>query len=312
LANVTPSPQALRPEGLTLKAPAKINLSLKVTGRRADGYHFLETLMQKVSLYDELELRACAGGVHLRCLGESGVPENRGNLVFKAAELFLQATRERRGGSDAGVDITLIKRIPVAAGLGGGSSDAAATLRGLNKLYECGCSAEELATIGLQLGADVPFFLADASAAFATGIGEILRPVEPLCGLSVLLVNPGIPVSTRWVYQTFALTKKENESSLKNSQEGVVETLVLNGSGQTVSLPTVLVNDLEKVTLSRYPEVGRLKNEVLLNGAAQALMSGSGATVFGLFADRQCAVASYTFFKRRFHLTYLVSPVGEK
>jgi len=296
---------------LVIEAPAKINLFLKVTGRRPDGYHFLETIMQKVSLCDEIELRACAAGVQLRCSGNE-VPENRENLVYRAAALFLQATQGRRGGPESGVDITLTKRIPVAAGLGGGSSDAAATLKGLNKLYECGCSAVELAEIGLQLGADVPFFLADAPAALATGIGEILQPVEPLRGYSVLLVNPGFPVSTRWVYQTFALTKKENTSNLKNSQEGVVEPFTLSGSLQVVPQGAVLFNDLETVTVSRYPEVGRLKKGLLQNGAASALMSGSGPTVFGLFADRQSADACYTLFKRRFFHTYLVSPVGEK
>ena len=296
---------------LILEAPAKINLFLQVTDRRPDGYHLLETLMQKVSLYDEIKLRMCAAGIPLRC-SVDGTPENKPTPVYRAAALFLQATRGRRGGREFGVDITLTKRIPVAAGLGGGSSDAAATLNGLNKLYEYGCSTVELAEIGLQLGADVPFFLADAPAAFATGIGEILQPVEPLCGYSVLLVNPGFPVSTRWVYQSFALTKKENTSNLKNSQEGILGPFARNGSAQTIPQRTFLLNDLETVTVSRYPEVGRLKEELLLNGAERALMSGSGPTVFGLFADRQSADACYTLFKRRFFHTYLVSPVGEK
>jgi 4-diphosphocytidyl-2-C-methyl-D-erythritol kinase len=299
------------PDRLILSAPAKINLFLKVTGRRHDGYHFLETRMQKVSLYDEIELRVCAEGIHLRC-SDASVPGNRSNIIYRAAELFFQVNRERQGGSGFGVDITLTKRIPVAAGLGGGSSDAATALRGLNELYGCGFSAAELAAIGLQLGADVPFFLADAPAAFAMGIGENLQPVEPLSGYSVLLVNPGFPVSTRWVYQTFALTEKENASNLKNSQEGVVKACALSSSAHAVSPAMVLLNDLETVTLSKYPEIRRLKDELLQNGAAGALMSGSGPTVFGLFADQHCAEACHALFKRRFHHAYLVSPIGAK
>jgi len=295
----------MRQDRLTLKAPAKINLFLRVTGRRSDGYHLLATWMQKVSLYDVVELALCPDGIRLHCSG-GGVPDDRNNLVYRAAELFLQATQGRRRGPAAGVAIGLTKGIPVAAGLGGGSSDAAATLRGLNELFGCGCSAEELAGLGLRLGADVPFFLADASACLVTGIGEILQPVEPLRGYRVLLVNPGFSVSTRWVYQTFALTKKEDASNLVNSQEGVVEAHALGCPVPSVALG----NDLETVTVASYPEIGQLKEELLRNGAVKALMSGSGPTVFGLFADGGGADASYALFKRRFPRTYLVAPVG--
>ena len=301
----------MRQDRLILNAPAKINLYLRVIGRRPDGYHLLETVMQKVTLYDEIELRPRSEGIRLRCSG-GGVPENRMNLVYRAAELLLHANRERRGGAECGVDITLTKKIPVAAGLGGGSSDAAAMLRGLNDLYACGFSTAELAEMGLRLGADVPFFLNDAPSALATGVGEILQPVEPLSGFSVLLINPGFPVSTRWVYQNFALTNKKNVSTLKSLQEGVVEARVLSHSAQAVTPATVLVNDLETVTVSTFPEIGRLKDELLQNGATKALMSGSGPTVFGLFADRQHAIFCFALFKSRFDHTYLVSPVENK
>jgi len=299
----------MRQARLTLKAPAKINLFLRVIGRRADGYHLLETYMQKVGLYDVIDLTPCAEGIHLHCSGDK-VPDNRENLVYRAAELFFQATGGWGCGLPSGVTIDLAKRIPVAAGLGGGSSDAAATLRGLNELFGCGCSTAELAGLGVQLGADVPFFLADTPAALATGIGEVLQSIEPLRGCSVLLVNPGFPVSTRWVYQTFALTRKENASNLKNLQEGVLEARVASCPVPAISQATVLVNDLEKVTVVRYPEIGRLKDELLQNGAIKALMSGSGPTVFGLFAEKRCADACYALFKRRFPHTYLVAPVG--
>jgi len=302
----------MRQNRLSLKAPAKINLFLRVIGRRSDGYHLLETCMHKVSLYDEIELVSCAEGIHLHCFGGGGIPVNRDNLVCRAAELFFEATQERRCCTDSGVTIGLTKRIPVAAGLGGGSSDAAATLRGLNELFECGCSTDELIKLGLRLGADVPFFLADASAAFATGIGEILQPVAPLHGYSVLMVNPGFPVSTRWVYQSFALTKNENASKLESLKEGAANGCALGFPVQAGSPQMVLLNDLEMVTIAKYPELARLKDELLHNGASAALMSGSGPTVFGLFAEERCAEACYALLKRCYPYTYLVAPVGEK
>lgn len=296
---------------LTVQAPAKINLSLRVTGRRPDGYHLLATWMQKVALYDTLELAVCSEGIHFHCAG-AGIPDDRTNLVYRAAELFLQATQGRRGVPAAGIAIHLTKRIPVAAGLGGGSSDAAATLLAMSELFDCALTPDELAVLGLRLGADVPFFLADTPAAFATGVGELLRPVASLRGYSILLVNPGFPVSTRWVYQTFALTKKEDASNLANFQEGVVEEAVFGDSDAVMGPDTVLVNDLETVTRTRYPVIDRLKDELLRCGAVRAVMSGSGPTVFGLFADHGKAEACRVACMPRFPDTYLVAPVEEK
>jgi 4-diphosphocytidyl-2-C-methyl-D-erythritol kinase len=298
----------MQPDRLALKAPAKINLYLRVTGRRADGYHTLETLMQKIDLYDELELKLCEQkGIRLRCVGGM-LPEDKNNLVYRAAALFLQTVASRRAIPVPGVELTLKKIIPVAAGLGGGSSDAAATLQGLDALLDCGCSAGELADLGLQLGADVPFFLAETSAALATGIGEILTPVTPLYGYCVLLINPGFPVSTQWVYQNFALTRNKNTSNLKNSRKEV-DCASLSGDAPQWA---AMHNDLEAVTVSRYPEIKRLKDALVANGAAFALMSGSGPTVFGLFADRQRAEICHAICKRRFEYTYLVAPLPEK
>lgn len=294
-------------EVLAVRAPAKINLFLRVTGRRADGYHTLETLMHKVGLFDLLELRRGGKGVRL-CCGGADLPETADNLVHRAAELFLQAATLRAGRPLPGVEIALTKNIPIAAGLGGGSSDAAATLKGLNRLFDAGLTEGELAALGLRLGADVPFFVADAPAALAVGIGEILTPVAPLTDCSVLLVNPGFAVSTRWVYQNFALTKNRKATNLKNLQESAVR---LNRPGSTVAvkgLPASLHNDLESVTIARFPEIGRLKEELLARGAVAALMSGSGPTVFALFPDRQAAETCRALFARRFTQTFLVHP----
>ncbi len=296
----------MQPKKLTLKAPAKINLYLNVTGQRPDGYHTLETLMQKVSLYDELELRPGDPGVRL-CCPDGTLPEGQDNLVHRAASLLLEKVGQRRAGPLPGVDITLRKNIPVAAGLGGGSSDAASTLKGVDALFDYGCTGEELAAIGIQLGADVPFFLADTSTALATGIGEILQPVAPLTGYRVLLVNPGFPVSTQWVYQTFALTKKEKESKIQNFQNKIDIAASLSRSVQDKVPAASLQNDLETVTMCKYPEIEQVKNRLIEHGAAVALMSGSGPTVYGLFVDEECAINCRAFFKECFEHVYLVS-----
>jgi len=301
----------MQPARVTVRAPAKINLFLRITGRRPDGYHLLSTWMQKVDLCDVIELTVGGEGVRFSCTGD-GIPDDHNNLVHRAADLFLLAARERTDAPVSGVAIQLTKNIPVAAGLGGGSSDAAATLRAMNGLFDCALTPDELAHLGARLGADVPFFLADSPAVLATGIGEILRPVPPLRGYSVVLVNPGFPVSTRWAYQTFALTKNKNASNLTNLQECVAGNVHCGDSDAMISPDTPLVNDLETVTIGRYPFLERLKGELLRYGAVLALMSGSGPTVFGLFADRDKAEACCAACKPRFAATHLVAPVGEK
>ena len=297
----------MQAECLSVRAPAKINLFLRVTGRRADGYHTLQTRMQKVGLFDLLKVQRGGEGVRLHCVG-ADLPENAENLVHRAASLFLETVAQRRGRTLGGVKISLTKNIPIAAGLGGGSSDAAAALKALNSLFEAGLTAGELAAMGLELGADVPFFLADTPAALAVGIGEILTPVAPLSGCFVLLVNPGFSVSTRWVYQTFALTKEEKTTIFKNFRESADPAVRLGLSVTVKGLPAALENDLETVTITRYPEIGRIKEELLAHGAVAALMSGSGPTVFALFSDQQAAETCRVLFARRFGQTYLVPP----
>ena len=299
----------MQAECLSVRAPAKINLFLRVTGRRADGYHTLQTRMQKVGLFDLLKVQRGGEGVRLHCVG-ADLPENADNLVHRAASLFLETVAQRRGRTLGGVKISLTKNIPIAAGLGGGSSDAAAALKALNSLFETGLTAGELAAMGLELGADVPFFLADTPAALAVGIGEILTPVAPLSGCFVLLVNPGFSVSTRWVYQTFALTKEEKTTIFKNFRESADPAVRLGLSVTVKGLPAALENDLETVTITRYPEIGRIKEELLAHGAVAALMSGSGPTVFALFSDQQAAETCRVLFARRFGQTYLVPPLA--
>lgn len=297
---------------LRLRAPAKINLFLNILGRRNDGYHELETLMQKVALYDELELHLTdEPGVRLRC-SRADLPENRDNIAVQAAELFLGKTDNSRQG----VNILLKKNIPVAAGLGGGSSDAAAVLNGLDQLLRTHCPVEQRAALAVQLGADIPFFIYDFPAALAEGIGERLVSVPSLSNFRILLVNPGIPVSTKQTFADFssaaekiALTAEQKAFSLPCSENNSRKTYPKQT--RKFSVPDDLHNDLEPVTAERYSAVREIKNRLLADGAAGAMMSGSGSTVFGLFhqeADKK-AEQCCTLLRQEYSQVYLVSPL---
>ncbi len=290
------------------KAPAKINLFLKITGQRADGYHELQTLMQKLTLHDQLELTLeQEQGVRLSC-PNSDLPVNEGNIVYRAAELFFTET----GRDNQGVSIVLKKNIPVAAGLGGGSSDAAAILLGLNRLTGSNCTRPQLAAMALRLGADVPFFVHnDMSAAWATGIGEQLEPAIGLKGFRVLLVNPGINVSTKWVFETFALTATKKNDILSGSQKEKTDTIDMDFCSQPFH-PDDLYNDLERVTAEQFKIIKSIRLEMLTAGADGAMMSGSGATVFGLFSQQRSPQAEqcYQAFKNKYNQVYLVDSLS--
>lgn len=275
---------------ITIEAPAKINWYLAIKNRRPDGYHELETGMQRLRLADILHISiAEKRGVRLSCPG-SDLPADENNLAYRAAKVFFEKVRKEQG-----VEIVLNKKIPVAAGLGGGSSDAAAVLRGLNILFAAGLGVEQLLELARPLGADVPFFVMNYNAAWATGIGDHLEEVSPLFVDWIVLVNPGFPVSTKWVYENFALTTRGNPYILGREIEYAKQ------QGMFVKNATPkLFNDLESVTISRFPEIGTIKAELLANGAIGALMSGSGPTVFGLFKDKGDAVHSYESFKYRY------------
>jgi 4-diphosphocytidyl-2-C-methyl-D-erythritol kinase len=260
---------------LILKAPAKINLYLKILGRREDGYHHLSSLMQMVGLYDILAFQKARSGIGLR-VENASLPADRSNLIFRAAEL-VQKEALNVDGVSRGVSITLVKNIPIAAGLGGGSSDAAATLIGLNRLWRLRWSRRKLAQMAAALGSDLPFFF-EGPAAWVGGIGEkVERTRLQLPGWAVL-VNSGNPVSTASVYEQFSkkigLTKRAPEIN-------IIELIA-----QRPALKEILhhpYNDLEKVTLSTFPHLIQIKRELHDLGGEGVLMSGSGPTLFALF-----------------------------
>ncbi len=259
---------------MVIHSPAKINLFLAVTGRRPDGCHELASLMCPLTLEDEVHIRVGAGEgpVTVAC-DHPDVPEDASNLAHRAARLFLGAA-----GLAAGIEIMIRKRIPVAAGLGGGSSNAAAVLSALNSRFGHPLSSSHLADLALAIGADVPFFLFNRPA-LATGIGEILRPFGPLRAYHVVLLCPSYGVSTAAVYKNLnlALTKCKK----------IHKTYPLEG--QVFNTARHLCNDLEDVAASMHPDILVAKSTLLDHGASGALMSGSGPTVFGLFTEAERA-----------------------
>jgi 4-diphosphocytidyl-2-C-methyl-D-erythritol kinase len=252
-------------EALCLKAPAKVNYRLDVLRRRTDGYHDLRMIVQRIDLCDEIVIvPTVSPGIRVTC-DRQGVPDGPGNIAWRAADALLQIA-----GRQVGLDIAITKNIPVAAGLGGGSSDAATVLMGVNELLGLKLSDERLMEIGVKLGADVPFFIFKRSA-LAEGIGERLSAIAEIPAIWLVLVNPNIHVSTAWVYRNLQLTTGEVDHIIPLFYKSIAD------------ICAILANDLETVTVRKFPVIGEIKERLLAAGARGALMSGSGPTVFGLF-----------------------------
>ncbi len=252
-------------------APAKVNYRLDVIRRRPDNYHDLRMVMQRIALYDEIEITLSGtAGIRVSCNRE-GAPGGPGNIAWKAADALLSRT-----DPGMGVDVRITKNIPVAAGLGGGSSDAATVLMGLNGMLGLNLPQDELMSVGLKLGADVPFFIFGKTA-LAEGVGERLTEVHGLPKVWLVLVNPNVHVSTAWVYQNLQLTKDKVVDKLPQFCNLLSDVCDL------------LSNDLESVTIKSCPVIQEIKDCLLLKGAAGVLMSGSGPTVFGVFGTEEIA-----------------------
>lgn len=264
-------------EKFTLPAFAKINLSLRVLGRRADGYHELRTVFQTISLRDSLTFEATAGeGLELHCSAPD-VPADNSNLVVRAA----RALRERFGVR-RGARVSLEKRIPAGGGLGGGSSDAAATLVGLTRLWGVKTDAGELSELGARLGADVPFFLTGGTA-LGEGTGADVSPLKDLPRKHLVVVTPGVRVSTAEAFEALGLT------ALTKVGSAVMLPISHAEAEFHDSLCGVMSNDFEPSVLGLFPEIGRAKDALLGAGAQCAMLSGSGSSVFGVFENEGAA-----------------------
>ena len=259
---------------MRVRAYAKINLGLHVLGKRSDGYHSIETVFRLINLYDELEMVQNDQGIHFSS-NDPRLSDDRTNLCLRAANLLRDLT-----GSHTGVEMRLTKRIPIGAGLGGGSSDAAATLRGLTKLWSLDISTEELQTISATLGSDVPFFFTGLTA-YATGRGELLESMVLPIPYSILVATPPIHVSTAWAYSSLKLNPAQKRPNLRD--------LLTASLRDPAELRRKLTNDFEETVFQKHPEIKELKEKLLNGGADLALMSGSGSSVFGLFSSAEKA-----------------------
>lgn len=265
---------------ITLKALAKINLGLDVVRRREDGYHEVRMIMQTIHLFDKLDIRKTTDAGISITSNLSYVPTNENNLVYKAGKLLMDEFDIKEG-----VSVHLQKRIPVAAGMAGGSSDAAAMLYGMNQIFDLGLSRRELMERGVKIGADVPYCLMRGTA-LAEGIGEKLTSLPPMVKCPVLIAKPAISVSTKFVYENLRL----NEEMVHPDIDQLVED-IKNKDLQAIA--GHMGNVLETVTIPEYPIIAQIKEQMMKSGAVNAMMSGSGPTVFGLFADDETARKAY-------------------
>ena len=278
---------------MELASKAKINLTLAITGRAENGYHLLDMLMQNVELSDTVRIEK-ADGIRVET-NLYYLPQDRRNIAYKMAEIFFRETGIRGGAS-----IRITKKIPVAAGLAGGSGNGAAVLKGLNKLYSAGLTLEEMQRLAFPAGSDIPFCLA-GGAARVRGMGEIVEPVKGLPACAVLLVKPAFGISTEAAYRAFDAIRPAKDPDTA----GMLRAL---RKGDLEEIGGLLSNHLEEVAGKEYPEIGEIEEIMRASGAAGASMSGSGPTVFGLFRERSAAARAAKLLKKRRCDVFCVSP----
>lgn len=270
---------------ISLKALAKINLGLDVVRRREDGYHEVRMIMQTIHLYDRLDIAKCQEpGIHITS-NLSFLPVNENNLIYKAGKMLMDEF-----GIASGVTVRLNKRIPVAAGMAGGSTDAAAMLYGMNELFDLKLKRSDLMERGVKIGADVPYCILRGTA-LAEGIGEQLTALAPMVKCPVLIAKPQISVSTKFVYENLKL----DENTLHPDIDRLIRDIE-NKDLQAIA--GHMGNVLESVTIPNYPIIAEIKELMKKSGAVNAMMSGSGPTVFGLFADEKTAQRAYEDMQR--------------
>lgn len=288
---------------INLRAYAKINLGLDVVRKRENGYHDVKMIMQTIGLYDKLTISLWDNPSIKVTTNLHYLPVDDNNLVYKAAAIMRD-----QFGIKQGIQINLEKKIPVAAGLAGGSSDAAATLHGINKLCKLKLTKEDLMKIGVTLGADVPYCILRGTA-LSEGIGEILSPLKPFPSCYVLLVKPPINVSTKYVYENLILDVTTKHPDI----DGIITHI---NNNDLYGATKLFDNLLETVTIKDYPVINEIKTKMISLGAITSLMSGSGPTVFGIFDDHQIAINAFYQFKisdigKQIFLVDLFNPQGK-
>jgi len=268
-------------ESISLNAYAKINLSIDIIGKRPDGYHDVKMIMQTIALHDKVTLEVRDGGIEIEC-DKSWIPTGADNIAYKAASLLMKEYNIQKG-----VCIKIAKNIPVAAGLAGGSTDAAAVLKGMNKLFSLNLGENELMAVGKQVGADVPFCIKGGTM-LAEGIGEVLTELDSFSKVDIVLVKPEIGVSTAWVYKNLDLGK----ISIRPDIPLLIKAI---SNKDRICVAQNMKNVLESVTIEKHEVIKEIKQELMRLGALGSMMSGSGPSVFGIFEDR--AKAEYAYEK---------------
>lgn len=270
-------------DNILINAPAKVNLYLSVLGKRSDGYHDLQMIMQTVDLYDKVSISKIEKGIYVECKSPY-IPKTEKNLAYKAAKMMIEHFNIQQG-----VLIKIDKKIPISAGLAGGSADAAAVINGMNKIFNLGVDIRELALLGKKVGADVPFCIIGGTA-IAEGIGEVLTPITSLIGVTMVLVKPSFSVSTANVFSSYENDKNENKPDI-NTLKKCIEKSDINGISNN------LYNDLERVTAEKFSIIKEIKDMLMKNGAIGCLMSGSGPSVYGIFDTDNKAENAYYYLK---------------
>lgn len=280
---------------MKIKAYGKVNIALDVIGKREDGYHLLRMIMQTVDIYDELTLTPCDEGIHITCDKEF-VPTDKRNLVYKAIELFCNTYDVRNG-----VKVHIEKNIPVEAGMAGGSTDAAAALKGMRDLYKREISDEKLMELGVKIGADVPYCI-QGGTALCEGIGEIITPLKPFSNKLMVIVKPNFGVSTVETYQGFNLKEVIEHPRV----DELIEAMEKDDLGYVANN---MMNLLELVTIKNHNEIQEIKDIMIQYGALGSLMSGSGPTVFGLFEDIKIAEKCYKELNKKYNQVFMTTTI---
>jgi len=280
---------------MEIKAYAKINIALDIVGKREDGYHLLRMIMQSIDLYDIIEINKINSGINLKC-NKHYVPTDERNLAYKAAKLFMETYSIKDG-----VEIELIKHIPVSAGLAGGSTDAAGVLKLMNKMFNINASEEELKVLGLKLGADIPYCISGGTA-LCEGVGEKITQLKGFKDKILVLIKPPFGVSTKEVYKSFDLTKVIFHPRI----EALIEAM---GNDDIYFVANNMKNLLENVTLRRHRVLMNIKEEVKIEGSIGTMMSGSGPTVFAFFDDMLKAQMCYDNMKKKYKDVFITRTI---
>ncbi|WBW98458.1 4-(cytidine 5'-diphospho)-2-C-methyl-D-erythritol kinase [Oceanirhabdus sp. W0125-5] len=282
---------------MLIKAYGKINISLDAVDKREDGYHLLEMIMQQIELYDEIDINRADEGITITC-NKYFIPTDEKNLAYKAADLFMKTYNINEG-----VRIHIEKNIPVAAGLAGGSTDAAAVFKGMRDIFKVKASDEELMKLGESLGADIPYCFVGGTA-FCEGIGEIITPLKPFNNKILVLVKPNFGVSTKTIFKELDITKINKHVRTDRLLEAVEKD-------DLKSVCYHMKNVLENVTIMKHKSIKSIKKKMVDMGAINSMMSGSGPTVFGFFEDILKAQRCYEEFKKDYKEVFITRTVNK-